>query len=434
MNKDLLNQLPSDEQPAASKLTSVADDMQLSPSFQWELETRLMDAAKKKTRPASQYKRFLSSLAWTAATACGVLLLILVLGVLLPDVQPAVGATPTQEVSFETNVRTGNICVGPLAIGHGFAVFVTNPDKTQLTVVDAGQTIGELRSFTWSPDGKRLAIIGNTAGSGKIYVTDPIGGQIEYLLSGSEVGYLLDAAWSRDGKQFVMWSSQNNTTLHLLNADGTSLTEKKLDKQILGTPQFTPDGKSVVFYGADNNSIGLFELKLDAWQITLINPSVEDESGFAFSPDGSLLAYIEYDRDDGEARLFTANVTTGERALLGTLSVPKNPGSSLPESAHLSWSTDGKLLVFDHGRGEADRVIYLAHTDSTGVVKVAEGHAPALSADGRCLAYINEKQVFLLDLTSITSNTTPETPLLLADLPAGRGPADFKLDKLQWSP
>ena len=51
MNKDLLNQLPADEQPVASKLDSVAEDMQLSPTFQWELENQLMEAAKTKTKP-----------------------------------------------------------------------------------------------------------------------------------------------------------------------------------------------------------------------------------------------------------------------------------------------------------------------------------------------------------------------------------------------
>jgi hypothetical protein len=48
------------------------------------------------------------------------------------------------------------------------------------------------------------------------------------------------------------------------------------------------------------------------------------------------------------------------------------------------------------------------------------------------LVYISDKQVFLLDLTGISSASTSETPMLLADLPAGRPNADFRLDKLQW--
>ena len=64
------------------------------------------------------------------------------------------------------------------------------------------------------------------------------------------------------------------------------------------------------------------------------------------------------------------------------------------------------------------------------MVKVVDSaHAPTISADGNCLAYINGKQVFLLDLSS-----TQSEPLLLADLPATKGAADYRLDKLQWQP
>ena len=56
MNKDLLNSLPAEDQPAASKLNSLIDDIQLSQSFQSELETKLMDTAKKKTESAQSWR------------------------------------------------------------------------------------------------------------------------------------------------------------------------------------------------------------------------------------------------------------------------------------------------------------------------------------------------------------------------------------------
>jgi Tol biopolymer transport system component len=220
--------------------------------------------------------------------------------------------------------------------------------------------------------------------------------------------------------------------IYLLDADGTDLVEKHLDLQILGTPQFAPDGKSVVFYGADQNAAGLFKIKLDNSQISLITPSVKDPGGYAFSPDGSLLAYMEYDRDQGEARLFTADLATDERAQLGKMPIPRNSGASLPEAANLSWSADGKFLVFDFGQYASERAVYLAPVDGSGMVKIVDpGYAPTLSPDGKCLAYIKDKQVFLLDM-----RTDPATasPVLLAELPAGRGPSNAKQDKLQWQP
>jgi Tol biopolymer transport system component len=433
MNKNLLDSLPADDQPAASKLNSIIDDLQLSFSFQNELETKLMDAAHKKTKPTRwRPAKILPAMAWMVVVAGAVLLL----NWTMRSLASPVPATPPEPIpSFEENVRNEAICAGRLAVEHGFAVFLTNDDKTGFVPLDPEKSIGEMRSFAWSTDGSQLAIFGNTTGHGNVWLTSPTGSPVRPVLSNSELGYLMDGAWSRDGKQFVVWSSQDNKTIHILNNDGSDPVEKKLDVQILGTPQFAPDGKSIVFHGADQNVAGLFELNLDSAQLKLINPSVKDPGGYAFSPDGSLLAYLEYDRDTGEARLFTTNLGTGERIIVGKMSIPRNPGASLPDAANLSWSADGKFLIFDFGQYDSDRVIYLAPTNGSGLLKAIEhGYAPAMSADGKCLAYIQDKKVFLVDVNGISSTATTATPLLIADLPAGRGNPYFKQDKLQWSP
>jgi Tol biopolymer transport system component len=204
--------------------------------------------------------------------------------------------------------------------------------------------------------------------------------------------------------------------------------------QIVGTPQFAPDG-NIVFYGTDGSAAGLFTVSLEPAEPFLLIPSVEGEGGWAFSSDGSFLAYMEYDRDDGEARLFIQNLSMGNIELLGTLPIPRGSGSALPQLGNLNWSADGAIVAFDFGLYPSDRAIYLAYTDGSGLVKVVEGgHAPTISADGRCLAYISNKQVFLMDLTQVSSTSAMAAPMFLADLPAGRGRADSRLDKLQWQP
>lgn len=437
MNKDLLDQIPAEEQPIASKLNFLAEDMQPSQVFQWDLENQLMDKAET-TQPSQGggwIKKIMVPLGWSIAALCGVLLLNWTVRSFVPQTPPAAGTTATPQVSFVESVRAGNICVGPLAVGHGFSVFLSNPEKTRFAVVDAGNPIGEMRSFTWSPDGKHLTIVGNTMGSGNVLLTDPVGGQVEDLLSSSGVGYPMDAAWSRDGKQLAMWSSQNNTILYVWNAEETGVMEKQLDVHILGTPQFLPDGSGIVFLGATSTSAGLFEMRLEDSEAVLINPLVRNGSGYAFSRDGSYLAYMEYDQDTGEARLIAENLVTHERSILGTLPIPKGSGSSLPDTANLSWSADGKSLVFDFGRHAIDRAIYLAHADGTGMIKVADAaYAPSISADGKCLAYISEGQVFLMDLSAVVSGPTAQPSVLLADLPTGRGIPNVKQDKLQWKP
>jgi Tol biopolymer transport system component len=305
---------------------------------------------------------------------------------------------------------------------------------TGFVLLDKEQSLVEVRSVAWSSDGSQLAIAGNTTGQGSVLFIDPEGNRPDYQLYGPELGYLRDVAWSPNGSQLAIWSSQNLTTLYLLSTLGHGLIEKQLEVQILGTPQFAPDG-NIFFYGADRTATGLFTVSPEPSEPFLLMPYVEDVSGFTFSPDGSLLAYMEYDRDKGEARLSTQKLTEGEDRELGSLPIPKGSGSSVPETANLSWSADGSFLVFEFGRGNADRAIYLAYADGSGLVKLADAaHAPAISADGRCLAYISNKQVFLLDLAEVSPASVDSAPVLLAKLPAGRTTSNFKLDKLQWRP
>ena len=430
MNKELLNQLSTDEQRIAAEIKSAAEAMKLSPGFQWDLETRLMDAANQRKGCASRWQKIMPSVGWALVAGCALFLLNWTIRSLGSNPSEAGADVSTPSASFISEVQQGNICMGTLAVEEGFNVFLTNPEKTELVAVNTGTNLSEVRSFAWSADGKQLALIGNTTGTGSIYVTDPSSSQTGYLLSSSESGYLMNGTWSRDGKQFVLWSLQNNQMLYLLYADGTGGIEKQLDVQVLGTPQFAPDGQSILFYGADATSAGLFEVKLSGSEALLINPLVENESSFAFSLEGSQLAYVEYHHDLGEAQLWSKNLMTQDVTMLGTFPVAKGSGSSVPSTANLSWSADGKLIVFDVGQGANDRVIYLAHADGTGMAKIIDaGSAPAISEDGKCLAYMNDKQLFLLDLTG-TSNPS----IFMADITEGTGSPNYQLNKLQWQP
>ena len=430
MNKELLDQLSTDEQKIAAEIGAAAEAMKLSPSFQWDLETRLMDAATQKTRRANSWQKIIPSLGWALVAGCVLFLLNWTIRSLASNPSQVGAKVSTPPVSFISEVQQGNICMGRLTVEHGFNVFLTDPAKTKLVAVDVGTNLNEIRSFAWSADGKQLALIGNTTGTGTIYVTAPVSGQVGYLLSSSEVGYLMNAAWSSDGKQFVLWSLQNNKALYLLNADGTGVIEKQLSIQILGTPQFASDNQSILFHGADASSAGLFEVNLNGSETRLINPFVENESSFAFSLDGSQLAYMEYHHDIGEAQLWIENLTTHNATMLGKFPIAKGSGSSVPATANMSWSADGKSIVFDVGLGANDRVIYLAHTDDTDLTKIVDsGYAPAISNDGKCLAYMNDKQLFLLDLTAASSSS-----VFVADIPAGRGSPNYQLNKIQWQP
>lgn len=388
-----------------------------------------MDAYQNKSQPAKGwFAKLIAPVAWTLAAALGFVLLNWTIRSIIPSEQiPGSSSTEIPSETFESNVRQGNICEGPLALAHGFSVYLTNRDKTGFIELDDQRAIGELRSSAWSAV-DQLAVVGNTTGTGNIYLWNPTDNSLSPIVSNSELGYLMDADWSADGKRLLTWSSQTQS-VYLINVDEAGLIENKFGVQLFGAPQFAPDNNSMYFYGAvAGYTSGLFEFKFDDRQIILVSSRVEDDTAFAWSPDGSLLAYIEMDRSLGEARLTKIGGNPSVQ-VLATLPIPKGSGSSIPDSANLSWSSDGKFLVFEFGRSASDRAVYLAYADGSGLIKLVESaHAPTISSDGNCLAYIGDKQVFLLDLTSDVP-----APIILADLPAGRSVPDFRLDKLQWA-
>ena len=433
MNKEIFDQLPTDEQSLAAKLSSAAENMNVPKNFQWELESQLMDAYQNKSQPAnSWFSKFIMPIGWAALAIGGFFIFNWMVRSLVPPEQSNAGTSNT-EVPFETQVRQGDICKGTIAVGHGFSVSLSNQDKTGFVTLNENQAIGELRSFTWSKDSEQLAILGNTTGSGNIYLTDSTGSTLHPALSDIQMGYMMDFAWSHDGSKFAMWSGRNNTTLYLANADGSDLQEVQLDIQILGTPQFAPDDQSIFFLGGNTSTLGLFKMTLNDLRSEIVSSLVEDETGFAWSPEGTQLAYFEMDRDLGEARLVAEVFSSGTKSVLGTLPIPQGSGSSIPDVANLSWSQDGTILIFEFGMNAASRAVYLVHADGSGLNKVVDSaYAPTISADGNCLAYISDKQVFITDLTSVPLSST--TPILLADLPPRKGTSDFRFDKLQWSP
>src|SRR5688572_12502124 len=332
MNKELLNQIPAEEHPSASKLYSTAETMKVPPDFQWKLETQLMEAYKSKTKPEqSWYGNITRVVGWAVLALGGILILSWAIRsvIVIPDQMPAEGGTSNLDSSFELNVREGNICTGPLAVAHNFSVSLTNADKTGFIMLDEQKKIGELRSFAWSPDGRQLAIVGNTTGQGNIYLTNSTGNPLQAVLADSELGYLMGTSWSQDGKLLVTWSVQNNTAIYLLITNGTGFVKRNLPVQIFETPQFTPGHESITFYGADSSlADGLLQIMLNSSrttnssQTTMLSDLVEDEGSFAWSPDGLRLAYIEMDRNLGKAQLVMEEIVTGNKVVIASIPIP----------------------------------------------------------------------------------------------------------------
>jgi len=226
-----------------------------------------------------------------------------------------------------------------------------------------------------------------------------------------------------DDVQYADWSPDGNTLAVVRDVAGQSRLEFPVDKVLYQTggwishPRVSPTGDSVAFIdhplsGDDAGSIALVDL---AGKKKTLSTGFYTAQGLVWSPDGKELWFtatitgidrVLYAVDlSGHQRLVARvpgdlrllDIWRDGRVLLARDNTRRGLiGLAAGETSErdLSWldwsypadlSTDGKTLLFrEEGEGGGLRYTgYLRQTDGSPAVRLAEGRAFALSADGR---------------------------------------------------
>lgn len=105
-------------------------------------------------------------------------------------------------------------------------------------------TVKAVRQALTSPDGKTLVF--NAAG--KLYRKDLASGKVEQLLDGTQLEF--EPAFSTDGRTmaYAAWDDVEKGGLYVANTGGNPNPRKLTSaKGIYRTPQFSPDGKQIVY-------------------------------------------------------------------------------------------------------------------------------------------------------------------------------------------
>jgi dipeptidyl aminopeptidase/acylaminoacyl peptidase len=208
------------------------------------------------------------------------------------------------------------------------AIWMVSWDGTQrLALTAAADGIGKPR---WSPDGRHLAFTSTPAGSDKLQIMllDRRGGDARPLTSvGGDIG---EYAWSPDGKRIAFAMKQGDAgsapkpivieALHFKQDEDGYLgagrgrhlylidVDDKHTEQLTTDPGFnedlptwSPDGRRVAFIrthelGADQDGredIAVVESVAGAAPHTIVRPYAPNAQKLAWSPDGTLIAYLQ---------------------------------------------------------------------------------------------------------------------------------------------
>jgi RNA polymerase sigma factor (sigma-70 family) len=283
-----------------------------------------------------------------------------------------------------------------------------SPDGTRIAFVDDGGTVtmldvasGKLLFTTetgtnplvcaaFSPDGKRLAIGGGSAGKAAIFfLLDPVG-RVMKLESGHD-GTITAVAFSPDGKM-LLTAGVDGTARLTDAATGKMLRTLAVQKDAVFSAVFSPDGRLLVTAGGPHEiaAAGNVAGATKVWdaatgkQIRSLAGHEMTVSSAAFSPDGRTVATSSFDKT---VRVW--DVATGKE-----LTEAKGHDFYVRQVA---FSPDGKFLA-SAGFDETVRVWDAATGKEMTVLRGHKGLVTgvAFSPDGRLLATCSGKMRFKL--------------------------------------
>ena len=282
-----------------------------------------------------------------------------------------------------------------LSYRSGLTLWVTKAGDSTVTQVAAVR--GYDLSYSWSPDGKRLAFAGGRdSASDGIYTVNADGTGLERLTT--DPTWTWGVAWSPDGSKiaFVTYGG-----IHVMSAAGIGQVTVADSFLRTGPPDpisWSPDGKRIAYANVADGWPEIFAVNADGSARTRIthghrgagNCCGDANTGPSWSPDGNSIAYQHSDFDANKYEIHVIRVDgTGE----------VNLTANLPIALYPTWAPVGGLLAFWSLRGDAYE-LYVTNTTGSVPLPITVGadynacRYISWSADGTRLAYCAQGDVY----------------------------------------
>jgi Tol biopolymer transport system component len=180
----------------------------------------------------------------------------------------------------------------------------------------------------WSPDGHRFAFASITNGRPTLAIYDVAAGHVQREIPFRDLGEILNPTWSPDGKSIAFSALKGGLTdLYICELETSNLRQLTNDPYADLTPAWSPDGKTIAF-STDRFGSDLGRLAMGPYQLALLDPATGritrvgpgDESkqiNPQWTPDGRSLVFIS-DRG-GIPNLWRVDVASGAETPLTNL-------------------------------------------------------------------------------------------------------------------
>ena len=266
---------------------------------------------------------------------------------------------------FGLNVPTSDPAATPTSRQLPTVTPLTAPAISTATVLAPTQTIPPTAAFTPTPDSTPIPVTTSLGGgTGQIVFASTRSGIPQlYLVNadGTDLTQLTimekgacQPSWSPDGAQLVFISPclgradfletiYNESSLYLINADGSGLKQLTLSPGSDFEPAWSPDGERIAFTSVRGGFRQIYSLDVESLEVTLLTNTTSsiESSQASWSPDGSKIAYMV--KRVGAYQVWSMN-EDGQEAVQLTQS-GQEVWDYLP-----NWSPDGRTLFFNQRR------------------------------------------------------------------------------------
>jgi Tol biopolymer transport system component len=248
--------------------------------------------------------------------------------------------------------------------------------------VRLGADDGEIAHPRWSPDGRRVAFLyrprpGEPA---RIRLLPENGGVAEWATEPRVDISIFE--WSPDGLSYAyVGRTPADPTSRLWVRDRAMATARRLgDAESITSIGWSPSGRSIAIVGRTSGSMMRVLAVPLSGPARQIAPEVGRASSVAFSPDGTLIAWVS--EDIGSPEVGHARFASALGGPVQTVSLPAGPSVR-----GASWAAASRLSIVLEGNGER-HVDVIDLTAGTRTVVLPPGvanivAAPSWSADGR---------------------------------------------------
>jgi Tol biopolymer transport system component len=244
--------------------------------------------------------------------------------------------------------------------------------------------MGGAELWAWSPTSARLVVADDLAGERpSLVVYDAATGGRTDLDWPSGVNLISGLTWSPDGTKVVYSVSQPGSiyAIYAVNVDdgSTSLLAESdgvINRDYLERPpgaspygslSWSPDGSHLLFAAAPTTgtmNASLYVMNADGSGLRELVETYTLDAGFAWSPDGTQVAYATYGQQPGRRRfqIWTVSLEDPTPVL-----VYESPKASSTFSGSPVWSPDGTSIAYRIGYNDAWGATYLAvNADGSG--------------------------------------------------------------------